>query len=122
MCALQYLNRVFIHVKSIICGERRLIEPLASRIVRLIQNIESTVIKIYVTAFVFIISHFVFKMENSNKMGLESLYHDTNRNISGTHAALAQLNNRVSYGGETSEQNQSLNARKIEGSINTIMR
>ena len=55
-------------------------------------------------------------------MGLESLYHDTNRNISGTHAALAQLNNRVSYGGETSEQNQSLNARKIEGSINTIMR
>ena len=61
-------------------------------------------------------------MENSNKMGLESLYHDTNRNISGTHAALAQLNNRVSYGGETSEQNQSLNARKIEGSINTIMR
>jgi len=60
-------------------------------------------------------------------MGLESLYHDTNRNISNTHAALAQLNNRSNYGGEWNtsgsvQQNQNLQARKIDASISTILR
>ena len=58
-------------------------------------------------------------------MGLESLYHETNRCISDTHAALAQLNNYSNYGGGdygSTQQNKGLQARKIEGSINTINR
>ena len=64
-------------------------------------------------------------MEGSSKMGLESLYHETNRSISDTHAALAQLNNYSNYGGGdygSTQQNKGLQARKIEGSINTINR
>ena len=58
-------------------------------------------------------------------MGLESLYHETNRSISDTHAALAQLNNYSNYGGGdygSTQQNKGFQARKIEGSINTINR
>ena len=61
----------------------------------------------------------------STKMGIESLYHETNRNISNTHAALAQLNNYSNHGGgnyESMQQNKNLQIRKIEGSINTINR
>ena len=64
-------------------------------------------------------------MEGSSKVGLESLYHETNRSISDTHAALAQLNNYSNYGGGdygSTQQNKGLQARKIEGSINTINR
>ena len=64
-------------------------------------------------------------MESSSKMGIESLYHETNRNISDTHAALAQLNNFSNYGGGdygTIQQKKTLQIRKIEGSINTINR
>ena len=66
-------------------------------------------------------------MENSPKMGLETLYHDTNRSISNTHAALAQLNNRSNYGGDwttggSTQQNQNLQTKKVESSISTIIR
>ena len=57
-------------------------------------------------------------MNYSPKAGLEPLYHETNRSISDTHAALAQLNNYVNYGPSP----QNVNTRKIETSINTIIR
>jgi len=56
-------------------------------------------------------------MNYSPKAGLEPLYHETNRSISDTHAALAQLNNYVNYGPSP----QNVNTRKIETSINTII-
>ena len=58
------------------------------------------------------------KMNYSPKAGLEPLYYETNRSISDTHAALAQLNNYVNYGPSP----QNVNTRKIETSINTIIR
>ena len=66
-------------------------------------------------------------MDYSSKMGLEPLYHETNRNISDTHAALAQLSNYSNCRGEwnahgSAQQNQNVQARKVESSIANINR
>ena len=66
-------------------------------------------------------------MNSSSKLGLESLYHETNRNISETHARLAELNNHAYPRGEwningSGAQTQHVYARQIESSINTVIR
>ena len=66
-------------------------------------------------------------MEGTPNTRLESLYHETNRQISQTHASLAELNNQMYFTGgwntnEASNQNQAITIRKIEASINNVFR